>query len=605
VELTTATSSVQLFNGKTYPGAFAAVGSELFFPATGSAPLAEIWKTDGTSAGTAHVAGVANDTIDACHAWGDGVIFQTNLGIGVNDGTPGNTRSLGAGSTNFTTLNGDLFYVSASPSNADLRQWLWKTTGTTTATVGSLAVAPLSSFSDSGRMTVSGGRVFVPGFENGGGYSLWVSDGTGGGTVHLSGLAHGGDFTQLGRLVDVGGALFFTAYEYGYGWEVWKSDGTLAGTTMIKASGNSDDPYYDAFGEAAAFPGGPLFFVLRDVTMGVELWKSDGTAAGTVQVADILPGAGSSNPHQLTPAGDRLYFVADDGVHGDEPWITDGTVGGTHLVADLLPGAESSHPDSLVAVGSTLLFSATDGVHGVEAWRTGGRALGTRMLQDIAPGPLSSTPSGFTAAGPNVYFAASDNTSGFELWAVPKTNALAIFADVPTNYFAWRFIEALALHGVTGGCGGGNFCPGLQVNRAEAADFLLAARGDTVPPATGTRFQDVPINYFAAPWIEELARGGIVSGCSVNPPLYCPSTALTRAQMAVMVVGGRHENPPPATGTRFADVPANYWAARWIEQLAADGITGGCGGGNFCPEQPLTRAEMAVFLAAAFHLPLP
>jgi ELWxxDGT repeat protein len=602
VNLTTATSALQLYNGKTYPGAFAAVGSQLFFGATSGSPLLEPWKTDGTAAGTRSIASLPGETVYACHAWGDGIVFQTNLGLWASDGTAAGTRPLGPGGGDLPALNGALFYVAPSPVSGDPQPWLWKTDGTPAGTQGVTAV---STFSDSGRMAVSGSRVFVPGFENYVGASLWASDGTAAGTVHLSGLAHGGDFTELGRLTDAAGTLFFTAYEYGYGWEAWKSDGTLAGTTLLKASGLADDPFYDAYGEIAALPGGTVFFGLREADAGVELWKSDGTPAGTVRVADILPGAGSSNPHQLTPAGDRLYFVANDGIHGDEPWVTDGTSAGTHLVADLLPGADSSHPDSLVAVGSTLLFSATDGVHGVEAWRTDGRALGTRMLQDIAPGPLSSTPSGFTAAGPNVYFAASDNTSGFELWAVPKTNALAIFADVPTNYFAGRFIEALALHGVTGGCGGGNFCPGLQVNRAEAAVFLLVSRGETVPPATGTLFQDIPINYFAAPWIEELAREGLLSGCSVSPPLYCPSTALTRAQMAVMVVGGRHETPPPATGTRFADVPANYWAARWIEQLAADGITAGCGGGNFCPEQPLTRAEMAVFLTVAFHLPLP
>jgi hypothetical protein len=97
----------------------------------------------------------------------------------------------------------------------------------------------------------------------------------------------------------------------------------------------------------------------------------------------------------------------------------------------------------------------------------------------------------------------------------------------------------------------------------------------------------------------------VVGGCSANPPLYCPDNLLTRAEMAVLLTLARGETPPPATGTRFGDVPADYWAARFIEQLAADGVTSGCGGGNYCPDQPITRGEMAVFLAAAFHLPLP
>ncbi|HEY4573674.1 MAG TPA: S-layer homology domain-containing protein, partial [Thermoanaerobaculia bacterium] len=119
------------------------------------------------------------------------------------------------------------------------------------------------------------------------------------------------------------------------------------------------------------------------------------------------------------------------------------------------------------------------------------------------------------------------------------------------------------------------------------------------------QFNDVPPGYWAGPWIEELAREGVVGGCSANPPLYCPDSLLTRAEMAVLLTVARGENPPPATGTRFADVPADYWAARFIEQLAADGVTSGCGGGNYCPDLAVTRGEMAVFLATAFHLPLP
>jgi hypothetical protein len=227
------------------------------------------------------------------------------------------------------------------------------------------------------------------------------------------------------------------------------------------------------------------------------------------------------------------------------------------------------------------------------------------MIQDIAPGPLSSSPTGFTAAGSNVYFAADDNTTGFELWAVPSDTVLGTFADVPPGYWAWRFIEALGTAGVTGGCGGGNFCPAALVTRAQMAIFILTSRGTPPPAATGTLFQDVPLGYWAGRWIEQLAREGVAGGCSASPPRFCPDLNLTRADMAIWLVGARHENPPPATGTRFADVPASYYAAPWIEQLARDGITAGCGGGNYCPEQPITRGEMAVFLAVAFHLPLP
>jgi len=598
------TSSFAIYNGKLTEHAFAAQGSRLLFAAMdGTSPRVQPWKTDGTAAGTSPFATVPN-YIYGILPVGNRVVFPTNPSFWSSDGTAGGTFSLDGGESpfgSFPSLGGSLFYVaydSVSPYN----QSLWKTDGTAG---GTSRVGYLSTFLQGRSMVSFGGRIFVPGSENGSGYSLWVTDGTAPGTVHISGLAHGQDLAGLDALIPAGGTLFFTAYENGYGREIWKTDGTAAGTVLLK---NVPPPYNDdlsATGEAAAPAGGPLFFVAGDSTTGSELWKSDGTAAGTVLIADIRPGSQGSDPHSLTPVGNKLYFVADDGVHGNEVWVSDGTAAGTHLAVDLLPGAESSRPDNLAAVGNTLLFSAYDGVHGVEAWRTDGTALGTRMIQDVAPGPLSSSPTGFTAAGSNVYFAADDNTTGFELWAVPQDAVLGTFADVPPTYWAWRFIESLIRNGVTGGCGGGAFCPGAYINRAQMAIFVLTARGTTPPPATGTRFDDVPPGYWAGPWIEELANEGVVGGCSSNPPLYCPNNLLTRAEMAVLLVLARHETPPPATGTSFADVPADYWAARFIEKLAADGVTSGCGGGNYCPDQPITRGEMAVFLASAFHLPLP
>ena len=143
---------------------------------------------------------------------------------------------------------------------------------------------------------------------------------------------------ELGRLVDAGGTMLFPAFTIGYGWELWKSDGTAAGTTLLKSSGMTSFVGDPANKEAVALPGGPLFFILNDAEAGAELWKSDGTAGGTVRVADIVPGPLGSHPHQLTAAAGKLYFTADDGVHGDEPWVSDGTAAGTHMVADLRAG---------------------------------------------------------------------------------------------------------------------------------------------------------------------------------------------------------------------------------------------------------------------------
>ena len=109
---------------------------------------------------------------------------------------------------------------------------------------------------------------------------------------------------------------------------------------------------------------------------------------------------------------------------------------------------------------------------------------------------------------------------------------------------------------------------------------------------------------FAAAWIEELYTEGISGGCGSGQ--YCPSDAVTRAQMAVFLLRAEHGSsylPPPAIGTVFADVPVNAFAAAWIERLAAEGITGGCGGNNYCPSVAVTRGQMAVFLTVTFALP--
>jgi hypothetical protein len=183
------------------------------------------------------------------------------------------------------------------------------------------------------------------------------------------------------------------------------------------------------------------------------------------------------------------------------------------------------------------------------------------------------------------------------------------FLDVPIANSFWRFIEAVENAGMTGGCGSGNYCPKHQVTRAEMAVFLT--RGvhgkDYTPPApTGTVFQDVPATYWAASFIEQIYRDGFTSGC--RPGFYCPTSSLNRSEMAVFLVRAKHGasyTPPAATGTVFADVPASYWAAPYIEQIHRDSITAGCGGGNYCPTGVVTREQMAAFLARTFNLPLP
>jgi predicted phosphodiesterase len=239
-------------------------------------------------------------------------------------------------------------------------------------------------------------------------------------------------------------------------------------------------------------------------------------------------------------------------------------------------------------------------------------------------------------AGTNVQLTASANPGTdyiFDYWSgnmvFTSTNPLSVmitgdtavtanfkeptqsFEDVPTNYWAWDYIERLYSARVTSGCSTSPllYCPTSSVTRDQMAVFLLRAKhgANYIPPkATGT-FEDVPTDYWAADWIEQLADEGITSGCSTSPRLYCPSQEVSRDQMAVFLLRAKHVAnyaPPKATGV-FQDVPVTYWAADWIEQLAAEGVTGGCSTNplKYCPGTPVTRDQMAVFLVKNFNLP--
>src|SRR6266852_533360 len=97
----------------------------------------------------------------------------------------------------------------------------------------------------------------------------------------------------------------------------------------------------------------------------------------------------SSNPGQFTTMGSITFFIAEDDDHGAELWRTDGTAAGTFLLSDIRPGPDTSYATDFVVANGLLFFSADDGVNGREVWRSDGTVGGTYMLSDIAPGAAS------------------------------------------------------------------------------------------------------------------------------------------------------------------------------------------------------------------------
>ncbi len=193
---------------------------------------------------------------------------------------------------------------------------------------------------------------------------------------------------------------------------------------------------------------------------------------------------------------------------------------------------------------------------------------------------------------------------------IPLTQII-YYVDVPPGAFAFDYVIALADSGVTAGCAAALYCPDSGTTRAQMAVFLLKGvhGADYVPPEGVGLFDDVPDGYWAEDWIEQLYSESITAGCSIVPPLYCPETIVSRAQMAVFLLKAEHGAgylPPEGIGL-FDDVPDGYWAEDWIEQLYNEGVTAGCSADPllYCPESTLTRAQMAVFLVKTFDLPLP
>ena len=231
-------------------------------------------------------------------------------------------------------------------------------------------------------------------------------------------LGLSGSFSS--SLTAVGNTLYFTANDGVNGYELWKSDGTAAGTVLVKDILPGASWSYPRHLTAV---GSTLYFTAEDGLNGRELWKSDGTAAGTVLVADIRPSSYSSSPRYLTAVGSTLFFQAFDGVNGYELWKSDGRAAGTVLVKDINPSSFNSFPTNLTAVGKTLFFRADDGLNGRELWKSDGTAAGTVLVKDIRPGSSSSIPRYLTVVGNTLYFAASDNVNGVELWKSDGTAA--------------------------------------------------------------------------------------------------------------------------------------------------------------------------------------
>ncbi len=369
--------------------------------------------------------------------------------------------------------------------------------------------------------------------------------------------------------------------------------------------------------------GGVRAFLAGDENGDVHRYVRQGNAyvlaasydVGAVQVdgatrlagGQLAVGAGGVLSVYSAPGG-PLLWTSDDYGAGFGAWVTLGTgpqrrvlAGGGLGVVALAPPLSLSNvaPHSGPAGGGTRLTVSGSGFLPGAGLFVGGKPA---SAVQVSGGEIEGdTPALDAGALHEVTVVNPDVSVG-----VRSAAFMTDFHDVAAGHPFHAFVVRLVRNLVSGGCGGGNYCDVAPVTRAQMAVFLLRSRyGSSYvpPPASGLRFDDVPCSAFAAAYIEELARLGISGGCGGGN--YCPASSVTRAQMAVFLLTaleGSGYLPPPATGI-FTDVPAGDPFARWIEELARRGITGGCGGGDYCPADPVSRGQMAVFLSTTFALP--
>ena len=431
------------------PHAVDVAGSTIWFRATTAATGTEIWRTDGTAAGTRPIDDLGSGDARAhgtARALPDGTLLlvATAPGFGTEmfAVAPGDTVpkllvdvAPGAGSS-FPVgpaVLGETGWFFAEDGTPGVE--LWRTDGTPAGTVLDEDVQGTPYC----RMHAAAGRLWLIDNYWGAGV-LRVKDGPGVPTRALLPVA---DLVATDFVGGVGDKLVFRGESpsSGTGRELWVSDGTAVGTRLLA---DVEPGPGTSFVTRLATAGGRMWLAALRASTGYELWVSDGTPAGTGLVVDLAPGRAHglyADASLAAACGRGLVFYGTDTVSGLEPWFSDGTASGTRLLRDIAPGPQDAGMQSLVAHQGAVWFGAADPSRGLELWRTDGTSAGTFQVAELGAGAAGCDAKPVASNGDVLLFAGDDGRSGAEPWIVravaEPVHRLGNLAEEPVNRGAW------------------------------------------------------------------------------------------------------------------------------------------------------------------------
>jgi uncharacterized repeat protein (TIGR03803 family) len=339
---------------------------------------------------------------------------------------------------------------------------------------------------------------------------------------------------------------------------------------------------------------GFLYGATSNTLLGGTIYRIDLAGNFTLLGSALDVGLGADPVTELLEGSDGKLYGATAIGGGPNKY-------GTVFAIDLTQKIDSIAPNSGPAAGGTAVtISGAGFVAGATVTIEGTSATGVAVPD--AAHVTATTPANTPGTIGHVKVILPDTTV-----IILNNGWMSDFLDVPTGALVHDYVRKILQAGITAGCGGGDYCPADPVQRQQMAVFLLKAEHGSgfQPPACTGIFSDVSCPSPFANWIEELYNEHITGGCGNGD--YCPSDPVTRAQMAVFLLKTEHGSiyqPPACTGI-FTDVTCPSVIANWIEQLYHEGVTGGCVASppQYCPSSSVSRGQMAVFLSKTFNLP--